>query len=225
MNRQNSDYENKVKAKVEKCLKIKIVRQAIKYAEDVVSGVEVAPWEVQKQCEIILEDWNVNQYKEDWEYTFSYKHIKRIAKIIKLMKFATGFVAGQSIYDHLAPYQAFLIVNLFGWRYKTRLYKFKHNDITLYVSRKNAKTATVGIIFILLMLTEQNFSEFYSICLNKDLAAEIRKSMVQILQASPLLEQQFTISLSKLGKLECKITKSFFEPRVAKQIGHLIRNY
>ena len=139
MNRQNSDYENKVKAKVEKCLKIKIVRQAIKYAEDVVSGVEVAPWEVQKQCEIILEDWNVNQYKEDWEYTFSYKHIKRIAKIIKLMKFATGFVAGQSIYDHLAPYQAFLIVNLFGWRYKTRLYKFKHNDITLYVSRKNAK--------------------------------------------------------------------------------------
>ena len=87
------------------------------------------------------------------------------------------------------------------------------------------KTATVGIIFILLMLTEQNFSEFYSICLNRDLAAEIRKSMVQILQASPLLEQQFTISLSKLGKLECKITKSFFEPRVAKEIGHLIRNY
>lgn len=132
-------YKDKVEQRIEKCLKLKIVRQCVQYAKDVVEGKEVAPWEVIKQCEMFIEDWEVNQYKEEWGFMFSYKHMRKIAKIIKLMKFATGYVAGQSIYDHLSPYQAFFIVNIFGWRYKKEKCQFKHSDITLFVARKNAK--------------------------------------------------------------------------------------
>ncbi|WP_438545008.1 hypothetical protein [Clostridium sp.] len=45
---------------------------------------------------------------------------------------------------------------------------------------------------------------------------EIRKSMVQIIGASPYILKYFEISTSFLGKLECTITKSFFQPRVAE---------
>lgn len=194
---------------------IKMVDQAYRYMNMVIDE-DYPGWEIKAQCKIMKRLWDEDQYKENCKFFFSIQHIKAIAGLLKLLNFATGFVAGQPVYDNLSDYQCFFIVNIFGWRYKDKPYKFKHSDITLFVARKNAKTATVGIIYILLMMTEQNYSEFYSICLNRELAAEIRKSMVQILQASPHIEKYFIISTSFLGKLECRLTKSFFQPRVAE---------
>ncbi|HBX47755.1 MAG TPA: terminase, partial [Clostridiaceae bacterium] len=84
-----------------------------------------------------------------------------------------------------------------GWRFKDNKNKFRYNDNTLFIARKNSKTATIALVFILLMLTEQNYSEFYSICLTKELASEIKKIMAQIINASPLIKKYFTISLPK----------------------------
>ncbi|MBY7023494.1 terminase large subunit domain-containing protein, partial [Clostridium botulinum] len=94
--------------------------------------------------------------------------------------------------------------------------KFRYNDITLYIARKNAKTWLVSLVFILLMLTEQNYSEFYSICLSKELASEIRKAMVQTLESSPYILKHFKTSKTLTGRIECKLTHSFFQPRVAE---------
>ncbi|WP_243121066.1 terminase TerL endonuclease subunit [Clostridium autoethanogenum] len=66
------------------------------------------------------------------------------------------------------------------------------------------------------MLTEQNYSEFYSICLTRELAAELRKAMVQVLEASPLILKHFIISKTFTGKIECKLTHNFFQPRTAE---------
>lgn len=86
------------------------------------------------------------------------------------------------------------------------------------------------------MLTEQFNSEFYSICVNRDLAGEIRKAMAQIISFSPALTELFEVSKSTLGRIKCIPTKSWFEPRVsqsgknnairpaAKHVGWLIRN-
>jgi phage terminase large subunit-like protein len=193
-----------------------LLDKAIKYANDVVDNKEITTKEVKSQCEIFLNDYNNRQYNDDFEFYFDEDKLLVINSLLKILNYATGFVAGKQVLEYLAPYQCFLITNIFGWRYKNNSSKFKHNDITLFISRKNAKTATVAIIFILLMLTEQNYSEFYSICLTKELASELRKAMVQILEASPSICKHFTISKTFTGKIECKLTHSFFQPRTAE---------
>lgn len=199
-----------------KCKGLKLYDQGMRYLYNIQNGTEVVNSSMKKTANKLIKEYEEKQLDEDWEYYFDIKAVGKINNILKLLNFATGFVAGKPVLDSLGDYQAFLILNLFAWRFKSKPYKFKHNDICLYLARKNAKTATAGIIYILLMLTEQNYSEFYSICLNRELAGEIRKSMVQILNASPAVEKYFDISISFLGKLECKLTHSFFQPRVAQ---------
>lgn len=193
-----------------------LLERALRYANDIVEGKEITTKEVYRQCEIFLEDYNINQYKEDFEFYADENELLKINNLLKLFNYATGFVAGKQVLEYLAPYQCFLLTGVFLFRYKDNPKKFKHNDITLFISRKNAKTATVAIIFILLMLTEQNYSEFYSICLTRELAAELRKAMTQILEASPLISKHFKISKTFTGKIECKLTHSFFQPRTAE---------
>lgn len=193
-----------------------LLERALKYAEDVISGDEITTKEVITQCEWFLDDYKNKQNEESFEFYFDNDELFKINNLLELLNYATGFVAGKQVLEYLAPFQCFLITNIFAWRFKNNHAKFKHNDITLFISRKNAKTATIAIIFILLMLTEQNYSEFYSICLTKELAAELRKAMVQLLGASPYIEKHFTISKTFTGPIKCNLTHSFFQPRTAE---------
>lgn len=199
-----------------KNMKIELLDKAIKYANDVVEGKEITTWEVKKQCEIFLDDYYNRQKDINFEFFFSKKKISKINKLLKLLNFATGFVAGKEVLENLSGFQAFFIANIFGWRYKHKSYKFRYNDITLFIARKNAKTALIAIVFILLMLTEQKYSEFYSICLTKELSAEIKKGMEQIINASPYIKKYFKISSTKTGSIKCLLTDSFFEPRTSE---------
>lgn len=192
-----------------------LLDRAIQYAERVVADKEITTREVIIQCKWFLIDLK-RQDEEDFKFYFDEDKLRIINNLLKLFNFATGFVAGKQVLENLADFQCFFLANIFGWRFKDNQDKFRYNDITLYISRKNAKTALVGLTFLLLMLTEQDYSEFYSICLTRELAAEIRKSMVQILDASPLISKHFSWSKTKTGRIECKITKSFFEPRTAE---------
>lgn len=192
-----------------------LLDRAIRYAERVVAGKEITTKEVIIQCKWFLIDLE-KQKEEEFKFYFDLDQLKIINNLLKLFNFATGFVAGKQVLENLADFQCFFLANIFGWRFKDNPQKFRYNDITLYISRKNAKTALVGLVFLLLMLTEQDYSEFYSICLTRDLAAEIRKAMVQILEASSLIKKHFEWSKSEVGKIKCKITKSFFQPRTAE---------
>lgn len=66
------------------------------------------------------------------------------------------------------------------------------------------------------MLTEQNFSEFYSICIDRDLAKETRKAMAQLISASPYIAKHFFVSDSEIGIIKCKLTNSYYVPRTSK---------
>lgn len=193
-----------------------LLNRALQYANDVVKGKEITTWEVEVQCKIFLNDYKNRQYKDDFLFYFDENQLEIINNLLKLLNFATGFVAGKQVLENLAPFQCFFIANVFGWRYKDRPEKFRYNDNTLFIARKNAKTALIGIVFILLMLTSQKYSEFYSICLTKELAAEIKKSMEQIISSSPLIKKHFNVSTTKTGRITCKLTECFFEPRVSE---------
>lgn len=190
--------------------------KALKYCYDVLEGKELTTEEVKQQCGIFIEDYEVNQYKDDFEFFFSDKKLKKINNLLKLFNYATGFIVGQNVLKGLVGFQAFFICAIFGWRYKEDPKKFRYRDIVLFIPRKNAKTFIAAIVFLLLMLTEQDYSEFYSICVDRDLAKEIRKAMSQIIAASPSIKKHFFVSESEIGIIKCKITNSFYYPRTSK---------
>ena len=193
-----------------------LLDKALKYCEDVISEKELTTDEVKQQCEIFIEDYEVNQYKDDFDFFFSEKKLKKINNLLKLFNYATGFIVGQNVLKGLVGFQAFFICAIFGWRYKEDPNKFRYRDIVLFIPRKNAKTFIAAIVFLLLMLTEQDYSEFYSICVDRDLAKEIRKAMSQIIAASPHIKKHFFVSESEIGIIKCKITNSFYYPRTSK---------
>ena len=133
------------------------------------------------------------------------------------MIFATGLgIVGKSIYEGLEDFQAFFIANVFGWRYKADSRKFRYREVDLFIPRKNSKTFLAALIIIILMLTEDEYSEFYSICLDRDLAGEVKKAISQILNASPLVSEYFNIPKTLSGRMECTLTHSFYQPRTAE---------
>lgn len=193
-----------------------ILDRALKYVDDVLSKNIITNQDVYKQCENFKNDYEVRQYEDDCFFCFDDKICKRIDNLLKLINYATGFFAGDKVIDHIAGFQCFLIINLLCWRYKSNPKKCRYREAILFIARKNGKTWIIAIIFILLILLEQDYSEFYSGCLNKDLAGEVRKAMQQTIDCSPALEKYFKISKMWTGKIECKITHSFFQPRVSE---------
>lgn len=193
-----------------------LLEKAKEYANDCISGKEITTFEVKKQCEWLLEDLE-KQNNDYYPYYFDTKQIGIIEGILKLLNFATGLgVTGKSIYDGLENFQAFFIANIFGWRYKTDSKKYRYREVDLFIPRKNTKTFLAALIFIILMLTEDDYSEFYSICLDRDLAGEVKKAIAQILNVSPMVGQYFNIPKTLSGRLECTLTHSFYQPRTAE---------
>lgn len=193
-----------------------LLEKAKEYAQDCISGKEITTFEVKIQCKWFLEDLE-KQNNDYYPYYFDTKQIGIIEGILKLLNFATGLhIVGKSIYEGLENFQAFFIANIFGWRYKTDAKKYRYREVDLFIPRKNTKTFLAALIFIILMLTEDDYSEFYSICLDRDLAGEVKKAISQILNVSPSVGQYFNIPKTLSGRLECTLTHSFYQPRTAE---------
>lgn len=192
-----------------------IFEKAKQYALDVIDFKEVTTPEVRIQCQWFLDDLE-NQYNEGFEFYFDEKKIEQLEGILALLFFATGLgVQNKTILEGLANFQAFLLVNVFGWRFKDNPCKFRYRDVTLFIPRKNAKTFICALVLIVLMLTEDKYSEFYSICLDRELAGEVKKAIAQIIEASPSVSKYFVIPKTLSGKVVCKLTKSFYQARTA----------
>lgn len=193
-----------------------LLEKAKEYANDCISGKEITTFEVKKQCEWFLEDLE-KQNNDYYPYYFDTKKIEIIEGILKLLNFATGLdVVGKSIFEGLENFQAFFLSNIFGWRYKTDSKKYRYREVDLFIPRKNTKTFLAALIFVILMLTEDDYSEFYSICLDRDLAGEVKKAIAQILNVSPDVGQYFNIPKTLSGRVECTLTHSFYQPRTAE---------
>jgi phage terminase large subunit-like protein len=192
-----------------------MLEKAMQYAYDVVEGKEITTKEVRIQCQWFLDDLK-KQDEEDFPYYFDLEEIQKVEGILALLNFATGIgVVGQSILSGIVGFQSFFLCQIFGWRFKEDSERFRYRDVTLYIPRKNAKTMIVSVIIIILLLTEDNFSEFYSICVDRELAGEVKKAISQIIDASPSISKYFTVPKTLQGKIICKLTNSFYQARTS----------
>jgi phage terminase large subunit-like protein len=189
---------------------------AKEYANAVLSGEEVTTKEVKIQCKWFLRDLE-RQNEDDYPYYFDLPEVEKVEGILALLNFVTGIgVKGTPILQGLASFQAFFLVNVFGWRFKEEPSRFKHRDITLFIPRKNAKTFICALCILILLLTEDEYSEFYSICIDRELAGEVRKALQQIIEGSPQISKHFYVPRTLSSKIVCKLTKSFYQARTSE---------
>ena len=193
-----------------------LLKRAEQYANDVIKGKEKAPPEVKVQCEWFLRDAK-RQRTEGYPFYIDKDFLEKVEGILKLLNFATGIgVVGRSIYEGLVDFQVFFLANIFGWRFKKDKSMYRYRRVILFIPRKNAKTFICAVILIILMLTEDDYSEFYSICIDRDLAGMVKSAMSKIINASPAISKYFTVPKTLSGRVICSLTNSIYQPRTSQ---------
>lgn len=113
--------------------------------------------------------------------------------------------------EGLEPYAQFFITAVIC----TKLKNEEGKDIRYYesalleIARKNFKTFACAVIFILLMLTEPNFSRFFSVAPDLKLSSELKGAFRKIVKSSRNLEKYFKVMRSQIN---CGITDSEYIP-------------
>ena len=124
---------------------------------------------------------------KDTKYKVSVSKIKQIEDLLKLLIMPKGLKAGQSLYNCSEGYQWLTYTATLAVVYRDNPKKRRYETGVLELCRKNYKTFTVATIFIILMITEPHYSQFYSVAPDGALSREIREAISQILRSSPLV--------------------------------------
>ena len=115
--------------------------------------------------------------------------------------------------EGLEAYAWFLIV-------ATLCTKLKNNegrDIRYYITavleicRKNFKTFNAAVIFILLLLTDPQFSRFFSVAPDLKLSSELKIALKKIIRSSPVLAEDDVFKILR-SEIRCQVTESDYVP-------------
>ena len=179
--------------------------KAYKYACDVTQEKIVAGKYIKIQCQKFLDDLE----NPDCKFYLDVKEVQLVTNLTKLINMATGLKVGIPAYEALADFQWFFLINALCWRYKDKPEKRRYEKSVLLIARKSGKSFLVGLIFILLLIMEPEFSEFYSVAPDRELSSIVLKEVNQAIEASPLIQKHFKLVG---GQVRCLLKKSKFMP-------------
>ena len=144
-------------------------------------------------------------HEEELDYSFDYETAEKIMNIMKLINFATGAVAGQSLYEACVGYQYFFVLNIFCWKRKNRPDKRRYEICLLWIARKNSKSVNSALIMVILMLLEPRYSEFYLCANTREQAKIVYNETKKLIESSPFILDKFDI---KRDTITCKLNKN-----------------
>lgn len=179
------------------------------YAIDVRDEKFVTNSEIKISCRNFLENLEKSKSDTDYPYFFDVEFANVIIDMTKLVNMASGIKAGTPVHDSLADFQWFFILNTLCWKYKNKPEKRQYEKSLLLIARKSGKTFLVALLFILLLLLEPEYSEFYSVAPDRELSSIIKKEMAQTIEKSPYIAKHFKIVRDEI---RCLLTNSKFIP-------------
>jgi len=121
------------------------------------------------------------------KYVLCEKKVRQLENILKLLIMPKGLKAGKTLFECTTGYQWFFYTAVLCTVYRDNLNKRRYETGVLEICRKNFKTYTIATTFILLFLTEPQFSKFYSVAPDGALSREIREAISETLRSSPLI--------------------------------------
>lgn len=177
------------------------------YAENVANKVLEENEDVYLQCKEFVE--RLEDPSNEDRYFFDYETAQLVINLTKLINMASGSRVGLTTNEALAGFQWFFIINVFCWKHKENPKKRQYENNILLIARKSGKTFLTALVFILLLLMEPKYSEFYSVAPDRELSGMIKKEMEQIIEASPAISKHFQILTREI---RCTLKKSKFIP-------------
>lgn len=156
---------------------------------------------------------------EDEEAYIDEKAYKKMCKILKLMVHPD---LGCTIYEGMEDYAWLFITAILCTKLKTEDGKNIRYYVTalLEIARKNFKTFYSAVIFILLMLTEPEFSRFFSVAPDLALSSELKVAIKKIIKKSPALYDDLDPAFKILrSQIICNITESEYTPLAYSKDG------
>lgn len=146
----------------------------------------------------------------DGEDEDAYISKPRLKKVCKLMKLLNHPDLGKSMYESLEDYAVWLIVAVFCTLQRDTKQRY-YRTALLEICRKNFKTFTSAVIFIIGMLTSQRFSRFFSVAPDLKLSKELQGAIRKIIKSSPLLDDDKIIRVLR-NEVRCLVTDSEYTP-------------
>lgn len=179
--------------------------KAYKYALDVSNGKIPANEYIVIACNQFLEEIN----DPDSKYYFDFKMVKKIDMMSRFIMMPSGLSVGKPIGDSLVGFQWFFVVNALCWKMANNHDKRRYEKSVLLIGRKSGKTFLVGFIFILLLLLEPRFSNFFSVAPDRELSSLILEEIKHQIAVSPDIEKHFKV---KQDEVQCLINDNKFTP-------------
>lgn len=155
---------------------------------------------VKKQCRQWLDIADGNTpgfFVSESEYS-------RISKLLKVMIHPDLHI---NMYEGLEDYAMLFIVAVCCTMRENGTRKY--SIALLEIARKNFKTFTSGVIFIILLLTEPRFARLFSVAPDYKLSSELRLAVRKIIKCSPFLEKHFKITRDMIT---CRLTDNEYTP-------------
>lgn len=140
---------------------------------------------------------------------------KRWKKITKLLKIIMHPDLGHTMYEGLEDYAVLFIYALFCTKRRTDSLRYYETGL-LEIARKNFKTFTSAVIFIIGLLTEPKFSRFFSVAPDLRLSSELQVAVKKIIKSSPCLADEKVFKLLR-KEIRCKLTDSEYTPLAYSQ--------
>lgn len=144
---------------------------------------KTCPRYVKKQ----MREWLKVYEGKDKTYMVSDKKIRQVEMILKLLIMPKGLKAGQTLYECTTGYQWLFYTAIICTVYRDNPKKRRYETGVLEICRKNFKTFTIAVLFILLFLTEPKFSKFYSVAPDGSLSRAIREAISELIRSSPAI--------------------------------------
>ena len=145
--------------------------------------LETTPKYVKKQMQEFI---NICDGKNE-KYILSKSKLDQLNKILKILIMPKGLKAGQTLYSCTTGYQWLFYTAILCVVYKDNPNKRRYETGVLEICRKNFKTYTIATLFIILFLSEPQFSKFYSVAPDGSLSKEIREAIAETIRSSPLI--------------------------------------
>ena len=181
--------------------------KAYQYAAWCLDHPDYAPIYVRKQCE----NWINIADDLDKDAELDLDTVERMERLLKIMIHPDLHC---SVYEGLEPYAWLMITATFctmlkGAKQSTRFYI----TTLLEIARKNFKTFNSGVIFILLMLTEPDFSRFFSVAPDLRASSELKLAVRKIIKVSPALSDELDPAFKNLrSQVRCLINENEYTP-------------
>ncbi len=143
----------------------------------------------------------------------AYVDEKEVKKIINILKLMIHPDLRCPMNEGLEDYAWFLIIATLC----TKLKNDENLDIRYYetalleIARKNFKTFNSAVIFIILLITDKQFSRFYSVAPDLKLSSELKVAIRKIIKSSPLLADDEIFKVLR-SEVRCLLTDSEYIP-------------